>query len=141
MGKHYFTQQQIEYLQNNKYVKRVSEKSITYTEEFKEVFLIEYNRGKAPTLILKSMGFDCQALGRKRIDNIVQSIKKQSQRPEGFKDTRADTSTSSKYETADYTTEQIITKQNAEIKLLRAKVEYLSVLTKIEKERKKINSK
>ncbi len=38
MGKHYFTQQQIEYLQNNKYVKRVSEKLLHIQKSLKKSF-------------------------------------------------------------------------------------------------------
>ena len=58
MGKNYFTSEQVEQLKKNKYVKHVSEKSITYTEEFKEVFIDEYNLGKIPSQILIEMGFD-----------------------------------------------------------------------------------
>ena len=43
MGKNYFTQEQVEQLRKNKYVKHVSEKSITYNKEFKETFMLEYN--------------------------------------------------------------------------------------------------
>ena len=42
-GKKYFTSEQIEQLVRNKYVKNVSEKAITYTEEFKEIFPLEYS--------------------------------------------------------------------------------------------------
>ena len=35
MGKNYFTAEQIEKLKDNPYVKNISEKSITYTEEFR----------------------------------------------------------------------------------------------------------
>lgn len=90
MGKKYFTPEQVEQLRQNKYVKNVSEKAITYTEEFREVFLLEYNTGKLPSQILTEMGFDCKVLGRKRIQAISERVRKQSIRPEGFKDTRVD---------------------------------------------------
>lgn len=45
MGKNYFTPEQVEQLRKNKYVKHVSEKAITYTEEFKEIFMFDaYDR-------------------------------------------------------------------------------------------------
>ncbi|MDE5715627.1 MAG: hypothetical protein K2I42_05790 [Anaeroplasmataceae bacterium] len=142
MGKHYFTTEQIELLNQNRFVKRVSKKAITYTEEFKEIFLLEYDYGKMPSVILREMGFDCKALGRKRIDNIVQNIKKQSIRPERFKDTRADCPHMGRPSSNDLTAEEIIFKQNAEIKLLKAKVEYLSVLKQIERTKgKKIKNR
>ena len=89
MGKNYFTPEQVEELRKNKYVKHVSEKAITYTEEFKEVFMMEYNSGKLPSQILTEMGFNYKVLGKRRIDNIVHTTKKQALRPEGFKDTRS----------------------------------------------------
>ena len=134
MGKKYFTQEQVEQLRQNKYVKNVSEKAITYTEEFKEVFLLEYNEGKLPSQILDEMGFDYKALGQRRIDNIVQRIKYQSLRPDGFKDTRADNPNMGRPSTKDLTPEEIIAKQKAEIELLKAKVEFLSDLKRLERE-------
>lgn len=63
MGKNYFTPEQVEQLRKNKYVKHASEKEITYTEEFKEVFMNEYNLGKLPYQIITEMGFDPHVLG------------------------------------------------------------------------------
>ena len=134
MGKHYFTPEQVEQLRQNKYVKKVSEKAITYTEEFKEVFLLEYNTGKLPSQILTEMGFDCKVLGTKRIQMISQRVRKQSLRPEGLKDTRADNPNIGRPSTKDLTTEEIIAKQKAEIELLKAKVEFLSDLKRLERE-------
>ncbi len=65
MSKNYFTPEQVEQLRKNKYVKHVLEKSITYTEEFKEVFKMEYNSGKLPSQILTEMGFNYKALGKR----------------------------------------------------------------------------
>ena len=39
------------------FFKHVSEKAITYTEEFKEKFMFEYNAGKTRSQILTEMGF------------------------------------------------------------------------------------
>ena len=134
MGKNYFTPEQVEELRKNKYVKHVSEKAITYTEEFKEVFMMEYNSGKLPSQILTEMGFDYKLLGKKRMSNIVQAVKKQSQRPEGFKDTRADNVNMGRPRTRDLSQEELIERQKQEIELLKAKVEYLSLLRRAERE-------
>ena len=42
MGINHFTKEQTEKLRSNPYVKHVSEKAITYTEEFREEFYIRY---------------------------------------------------------------------------------------------------
>ena len=132
MGKNYFTPEQVEQLRQNKYVKTVSEKAITYTEEFKEVFLLDYNTGKLPSQILAEMGFDYKVLGERRVSSITHAVKKQSVRPEGFKDTRTDNS--GRPLTRDLTAEEIIAKQKVEIELLKAKVEFLSDLKRLERE-------
>ena len=141
MGKNYFTPEQVEQLKQNKYVKNVSEKAITYTEEFREVFLLEYNTGKLPSQILMGMGFDCKVLGKKRIQMISQRVRKQALRPEGFKDTRTDNPNMGRPSTKDLTVDEIIAKQKAEIELLKAKVEFLSDLKRLEREAMWVASK
>ena len=131
MGKNYFTPEQVEQLRKNKYVKHVSEKAITYTEEFKEFFMLEYNSGKLPSQILTEMGFDYKVLGEIRVNNITQRVKKQSIRPEGFKDTRS--TESGRPRTKDLTQEELIERQKQEIEILKAKVEFLSLLRKAER--------
>lgn len=132
MGKNYFTSEQVEQLKKNKYVKHVSEKSITYTEEFKKVFFYEYNLGKIPSQILIEMGFDLKVLGNSRITAISKRVRKQAERPEGFKDTRAEFS--GRPRTKDLTQEELIERQKQEIELLKAKVEFLSLLKRAQRE-------
>lgn len=132
MGKNYFTPEQVEQLKKNKYVKHVSEKAITYTEEFKEVFILEYQSGKLPSQILIELGFDIKMLGQSRIDNIAERYKNQAIRPEGFKDTRA--LASGRPLERELSQEELIERQRQEIELLKAKVEFLSLLKRAEKE-------
>ena len=132
MGKNYFTPEQVEQLKINKYVKHVSEKAITYTEEFKEVFMMEYNSGKSPSQILTEMGFNCKVLGMTRIDSISKRVRAQSKRPEGFNDTRS--TESGRPRTKDLTQEELIERQKQEIEVLKAKVEFLSLLRRAERE-------
>ena len=132
MGKNYFTPEQVEQLKKNKYVKHVTEKAITYTEEFKKIFMLEYNSGKLPSQILSEMGFDYKVLGEIRVSNITQRAKKQSIRPEGFKDTRS--TESGRPRTKDLTQEELIEHQKQEIEVLKAKVEFLSLLRRAERE-------
>ena len=134
MGKYYFTPEQVEELRKNKYVKHISEKAITYTEEFKERFMLEYNSGKLPSQIITEMGFDYNVLGERRVSGLSDRIKKQSLRPEGFKDTRADNVNMGRPRTKDLTQEELIERQKQEIELLKAKVEYLSLLRRAERE-------
>ena len=47
MSKKLFSSKDIEILSKNKYVKKVSEKGITYTDEFKRLFIAENEKGKS----------------------------------------------------------------------------------------------
>lgn len=88
MGRNYFTKEQQSELRENPYIQKVSEKSITYTKEFKEKFEEEYRAGKLPSQILADMGIDHRILGKRRKDSLVARMKIYERRPEGCEDTR-----------------------------------------------------
>lgn len=89
MGVNYFTDEQLRLLEENPYVVKASKKSITYAEEFKELYWIDYQNGMQPIEIFKKYGFDPYALGSRRRDNFTNRLKKQAAREDGFKDTRS----------------------------------------------------
>ena len=51
----------------NRYVKSVSQKGITYTDEFKRIFIEENEQGKPPRIIFEECGFDIDIIGLQRI--------------------------------------------------------------------------
>lgn len=53
MTKRYFTEKEQEQLKCNPHVQAVSEKAITYTDEFKHHFIAENEKAKLPREILK----------------------------------------------------------------------------------------
>lgn len=67
MSKKLFTEDQINLLKNNKYIKRITRKAITYSDEFKKLFVSEYEKGLTARQIFEKYGFDVAALGEKRI--------------------------------------------------------------------------
>ena len=89
MGANYFTDEQLRLLEENPYVVKASKKSITYSEEFKELYWIDYQNGMQPIEIFKKYGFDPYVLGSRRRDNFTDRLKKQAAREDGFKDTRS----------------------------------------------------
>lgn len=88
MGVNHFTEEQQELLRKNPYIKKVSDKAITYTTEFREIFANEYRSGKIPSQILTECGIDHQLLGKRRKDSLVAMVKKCELRLDGFEDTR-----------------------------------------------------
>jgi len=67
MSKKLFTNEEVELLSKNKYVKNISQKGITYTDEFKQFFILESENGKLPRQIFDEAGFDIDILGIKRV--------------------------------------------------------------------------
>lgn len=67
MSNKIFTQKELEILLQNQYVKNVSAKGITYTDEFKRIFIAENEKGKFPRQIFEEHGFDINILGMMRV--------------------------------------------------------------------------
>jgi len=67
MSKKLFTKEEVKILSKNKYVKNISEKAITYTDEFKSIFISENKNGKFPREIFEELGFDINILGIERV--------------------------------------------------------------------------
>lgn len=69
MSKHFFTEKEIKLLSTNPYVKSVSSKAITYSDEFKRIFIAEYQKGNFPRNIFEEHGFDIDIIGIKRVES------------------------------------------------------------------------
>ena len=92
MGKNHFTDEQQDKMRNNPYIQKISTTTITYTTEFRERYEEEYRAGKHPSQILIDMGIDPRILGNRRRSSLVQRMKLYESRPEGFEDTRKNSS-------------------------------------------------
>lgn len=123
MSKHVFTDEQIKELNNNPYVISVTSKYVNYSEEFKKLFLKDYNDGMSPIDIFKKYGFDPDTLGEQRRHNFVKRIKRQSQRLDGFKDMRK--VNSGRPRTKDVTPEERIQQLNHKIDILEQENDFL----------------
>jgi len=62
-----FTKKEIELLSNNSYIKTISTKAITYTDEFKRIFIAESEKGKPSRVIFEEHGFNVAILGMSRV--------------------------------------------------------------------------
>lgn len=123
MSKHVFTDEQIKELNNNPYVISVTSKYVNYSEEFKKLFLKDYNDGMSPIDIFKKYGLDPDTLGEQRRYNFVMRIKKESQRLDGFKDMRK--VNSGRPRTKDVTPEERIQQLNHKIYILKQENDFL----------------
>lgn len=84
-----FTDSEVKKLRKNKYVKNVSNKSITYTDEFKEKVVLETeNYKKFPRQVFEECGFDIDVIGIKRTENAAYKWRKQYKNLGELKDNR-----------------------------------------------------
>lgn len=132
MGKNYFTDEQLKELLANPFVKKASNKAITYTDEFKEHFVLEYNAGKTPSEILRNAGFDVTALGRQRVDGLSSRFKNMDKREEGFSDLRKESS--GRPVTKYLTPEEQITRLQHQVQYLKQEVEFLKKINFLNRE-------
>jgi len=131
MGKNYFTDEQIIELEHNPYVKKVSKKAITYTDEFKIVFSEKYKDGEPPSNILREMGFDPHVLGRRRINKFVENVLKYESRGGDYRDLRQ--GSSGRLTTRDLTSEEQINRLKHQIKYLKQENEFLKKISFLDK--------
>ena len=123
MGVKHFTVNEVRELNANTYVKNATEKYINYTEEFKELFMTEYQLGMTPSEIFRKYGFDTTVLGRKRIQAFTDRVKKQFERPEGFEDQRK--YSGGRPSTKELTPEEIIERLKQKNKILQQENDFL----------------
>jgi len=71
MSKKLFTNQEQKMLRGNPYVKAVSEKGITYTDEFKAIAIKRYEDGKSSRGIFEDAGFDIDIVGIQRVHSAL----------------------------------------------------------------------
>ena len=128
MSKKQFSKEETLELSKNPFVKNVSCKSITYTNEFKIHFITEYNNGKNPTQIFREAGFDTNIIGAKRIKSASERWRKLYKENGilGLDDSRVNNS--GKPRKRKLTDKEIIEMKNAEIAYLKAELELVKKL-------------
>ena len=133
MSKVIFNDKQIKVLAKNPNVLRVSDKAITYSEEFKNKFIEENSKGILPRKIFEDNGFDIEIIGLKRIEQSAARWREKyaDMGVLGLKDSR--TSNSGRPLIRELTTQEEIERLKAKISLLEIENEFLKKLDEIER--------
>lgn len=120
MSQKKFTEKERQCLNQNPYVKKVSEKSITYSETFKRLLIAQLEEGKTPRMVFEAAGFDIDMVGMKRIESAALRWKRAYKKSglAGLKDTRK--TNSGRRLKRELTAEERAAKLEAKIKLLEA---------------------
>lgn len=134
MSKKLFTNEEVELLSKNKYIKNITVKGITYTEEFKKIFITENTNGKLPRQIFEEYGFDIAILGMHRIHSAGKRWRKSYKKDGivGLSDTRR--LNSGRPRTNNLSIEEKYARLEAKLKLLKAENELLKKLDMIERQ-------
>lgn len=143
MTKKLFTKEDQKQLKCNPNVQSVSEKSITYTDEFKRHFIAENDNGKLPREIFEEAGLSVELIGLKRISSAGKRWRAAYRNSgiEGLQDTRK--ANSDRPSERELSSEEKIARLEAKNQLLRAENELLKKLDLIERQvlKKKSESK
>jgi transposase len=133
MSNKIFTEEEIAILSKNKYVKKVSNKGITYTDEFKRSFISENNSGKLPREIFEEHDFNIEILGMNRVGAAGKRWRSAFRRNgvSQLQDTRK--FNSGRPSNKDLSIEEKYEKLQAKLKLLEAENELLKKLEMIER--------
>lgn len=133
MSKVIFNDKQIKVLAKNPNVLRVSDKAITYSEEFKNKFIVENSKGILPRKIFEENGFDIEIIGLKRIEQSAARWREKyaDMGVLGLKDSRK--SNSGRPLLRELTTQEEIERLKAKISLLEIENEFLKKLDEIER--------
>lgn len=133
MSKVIFNDKQIKLLAKNPNVLKVSDKAITYSEEFKNKFIEENSKGILPRKIFEDNGFDIEIIGLKRIEQSAARWRKKyaDMGVLGLKDSRK--SNSGRPLLRELTAQEEIERLKAKISLLEIENEFLKKLDEIER--------
>ncbi|HJF31192.1 MAG TPA: hypothetical protein K8V56_05355 [Sporosarcina psychrophila] len=134
MTKLLFSKKEQEQLKCNPNVKAVSEKAITYTDEFKRHFIAENEKGRLPREIFEEAGLNVELIGNERVKSAGKRWRAAYHKDgvEGLQDTRK--TNSGRQLERELTLEEKIARLEAKNQLLRAENELLKKLDQLERQ-------
>lgn len=124
-----YTKKEMKILEDNPYTLRVTKNKLSHTAEFKKIFWTKYQAGESPRKILTDLGYDPNMFGQKRIDSLVQHIKKQALSGNGFSEGSNRTKRIKIVSNEEFTPESF-TQMQHEVLYLKQEVEFLKKITK-----------
>ncbi len=137
MSNKLFTEKEIQALSKNPYVKAVSAKGITYTDEFKRIFIVENEKGEFPTKIFEACGFALDMIGLERVRSSGKRWRRAYAKEgiAGLRDTRK--GNSGRPRDKELSLEEKYARLEAENKLLKAENELIKKLELAERRLRK----
>lgn len=132
MSKEVFTPEQQKELMENQYTTMVSSHYIRFTDAFWQEFGRRYLAGEDRYAICRSMGYDPNVIGKKRLEYICRTIRNAQDLPAGK---RRRPPADAKY--SDMPQDEAIRAMETELTYLRQEVEFLKKISQLGKEDKR----
>lgn len=124
-----YTKKELKELNENPYTLKATKNKISHTAEFKRAFWTKYQAGESPRKILTDLGYRPSMFGQKRIDSLVQRIKKQALSGNGFTEGSNRTKRVKIVSNEEFTPESFAQMQH-EVLYLKQEVEFLKKIIK-----------
>lgn len=124
-----YTKKEMKELNANPYTLKVTKNQLSHTAEFKQIFWTKYQAGEAPRKILEDLGYNPKIFEQKRIDSLVQRIKKQALSGNGFTEGYKRVGRAKIVSNEEFTPESFVQMQH-EVLYLKQEVEFLKKITK-----------
>lgn len=139
MSKTIFNEHQMKQLEANPNVVKVSEKSITYSPDFKVKAVKQNLEGKGPYQIFSENGFDMEVIGVKKPQKCLGRWRETYNKfgEEGFYTERRGKGATGRPSSKELTTEEQLEKAKARIAYLEAQYDFVKKLDKLERQAKK----
>jgi hypothetical protein len=83
-----FTVEQIKTLEQSPHTSHVTQKTVSFTLAFKEMFWDKYSAGTLPETIFREADIDPEMLGKTRVYGFLSTLRKQKEKAEPFREGR-----------------------------------------------------
>lgn len=136
MSKNIYNEFQIKELEKNPNVLSASERSISYSPEFKLKAVMDYKEGKIPSQIFIEQGFDLDMIGKEQPKRCLKRWRDSFERfgEEGFLTERRGKGSTGRPSSKELSAEEKLRKAEARIKFLEAENDFLKKLEELERQ-------
>lgn len=136
MSKRKFTKEERERLSENPYTMLVTENTLSFTIEFKELFWKDHCKGMTARQIVSKYGYDPELLGSSRLEGLQYTIKKAALNGRAFTNVAMPAQKPDSIDGSPRTQETDIKQLEQKVKYLEQEVEYLKKFSSVRTSRK-----
>jgi hypothetical protein len=127
-----FTDTEVEILKNNQYTYNVTNRSIKFTAEFKQLFYNKIQERLHPPKIIEELGYDINILGIKRSYGIALHIKEEYRVNGEFHEGRMTSTIEQRLAKNEISPSKALIQMNTRVTYLEQQIEYLKKILQVD---------